>query len=128
MYFLLATLTGTFEADHRLQRRLKLTSSCRAVLHSLPSLTQALTVSHPPSPPSRLASIEALSSHPLAAAVVSYARLQGVEASTDTADFEILPGEGVTGLVQGRRVHVGNARTAERLGWNGGKQFRKRRL
>ncbi|GAQ83115.1 heavy metal atpase 2 [Klebsormidium nitens] len=66
-----------------------------------------------------LASIEALSSHPLAAAVVSYARLQGVEASTDTAGFEILPGEGVTALVQGRRVHVGNVRTAERLGWTG---------
>jgi cation transport ATPase len=64
--------------------------------------------------------VEALSSHPLASAVVAYARLHGVEASKDTSGFEILPGEGVTAVVKGRRVHVGNGRTAERLGWSGG--------
>eukprot|EP00243_Klebsormidium_subtile_P013097 TRINITY_DN83_c0_g1_i11.p1 TRINITY_DN83_c0_g1~~TRINITY_DN83_c0_g1_i11.p1 ORF type:complete len:641 (+),score=56.00 TRINITY_DN83_c0_g1_i11:156-2078(+) len=64
-----------------------------------------------------LASVESLSSHPLAAAVVAYARVHGVEVDKDTSGFEILPGEGVTAFVQGRQVHVGNLRMAKRLGW-----------
>lgn len=68
----------------------------------------------------RLASVEALSGHPLARAVVSYARMQGVEASKEVSDFEILPGEGVTAVVEGRRVHVGNRRAAERFEWMAG--------
>jgi len=54
------------------------------------------------------ASLERGSEHPLAAAIVAGAEARGVKIPPAT-DFDTVPGKGVTGLVDGRRVVVGNA-------------------
>ena len=56
--------------------------------------------------------MESKSSHPLASALVAYARLNGVEPSDNVADFEIIPGLGVSAIVDGCKVQLGNARLA----------------
>jgi len=61
------------------------------------------------------ASLELGSEHPLAAAIVTGAEARGLKISPAT-DFVTAPGEGVTGLVDGRRVAVGNAALLASLG------------
>ena len=53
-------------------------------------------------------SVEALSEHPIAVAVVDEARSRGVGTS-DVRDFEAVPGRGVRGFVEGRALAVGTA-------------------
>jgi Cu+-exporting ATPase len=53
------------------------------------------------------ASLENVSEHPLAAAIVSGARERGV-VLTDVSNFASATGKGVTGVVAGRRVAIGN--------------------
>ena len=53
------------------------------------------------------ASLEHVSEHPLAAAIVAGARDRGVELSP-VGSFESLTGRGVIGLVEGRTVAIGN--------------------
>ncbi len=53
------------------------------------------------------ASLERGSEHPLAAAIVSRAKEQGIELS-EAKDFESVTGKGVVGSVDGRRVMLGN--------------------
>jgi Cu+-exporting ATPase len=55
------------------------------------------------------ASVERLSEHPLARAVVENAAARGI-APSDVADFDAPTGKGVTGTVAGRKVVLGNAR------------------
>ena len=55
------------------------------------------------------ASLERSSEHPLAAAIVAAARENGVAVS-EPQDFASVTGQGVTGLVGGRRVALGNAK------------------
>jgi Cd2+/Zn2+-exporting ATPase len=54
------------------------------------------------------AAVESASSHPLAAAIVSYAKERGV-AFTAVNDGETIAGKGVSGTVDGRKVVVGAA-------------------
>ncbi|MBE9169753.1 copper-translocating P-type ATPase [Pleurocapsales cyanobacterium LEGE 06147] len=61
------------------------------------------------------ASIERNSEHPLAEAVVQYARSQGVEL-TDAKDFEAIAGSGVRGYVSDRLVQLGTHRWLNDLG------------
>ena len=61
-----------------------------------------------------VASLENVSEHPLAAAIVSGARDRGVTL-TDVTDFESITGQGVSGLVEGRRVAIGNVTLLESL-------------
>jgi Cu+-exporting ATPase len=61
------------------------------------------------------ASLERSSEHPLAAAIVAAARERGVEMREPT-DFNSVTGKGVTGVVDGRRVALGNARLMQELG------------
>ena len=61
------------------------------------------------------ASLERLSEHPLAAAIVSSAKERGA-ALQDVADFSSITGKGVTGKVGGRQVAVGNAKLLKDLG------------
>lgn len=56
----------------------------------------------------------------MASALVSYARLKGVEPSEDVIDFEVIAGEGVSAVVDGHAVQIGNARMATRFGWDSG--------
>ncbi len=62
-----------------------------------------------------VASVEALSEHPVARALVEGARARGV-APAPCADFVSLPGMGASGLVDGKRVAVGAQRYMVSLG------------
>ncbi|KAL2651823.1 hypothetical protein R1flu_019951 [Riccia fluitans] len=62
-----------------------------------------------------IACVENKSSHPLAPALVGYARLFGVEPTGDVTDFEIISGEGVSAVVDGHKVNIGNARLASQF-------------
>lgn len=62
------------------------------------------------------AGIEARSEHPLAAAVVAWARDSGVQPAP-AEDFTSLPGKGAAATIEGRRYYVGNHRLLEELGW-----------
>ena len=53
------------------------------------------------------AAVERLSEHPLAEAIVAAARGRGLTIP-DARDFAAEPGQGVSGVVNGRVVHVGN--------------------
>lgn len=55
------------------------------------------------------AGLEAASEHPLASAILTGARERGAK-KTQAEDFQYLPGEGVTGEMEGNRVLLGNAR------------------
>eukprot|EP00557_Chaetoceros_sp_GSL56_P007058 CAMPEP_0176504372 /NCGR_PEP_ID=MMETSP0200_2-20121128/15895_1 /TAXON_ID=947934 /ORGANISM="Chaetoceros sp., Strain GSL56" /LENGTH=1165 /DNA_ID=CAMNT_0017903793 /DNA_START=165 /DNA_END=3663 /DNA_ORIENTATION=- len=67
---------------------------------------------------SLLAIMEAPSSHPLAATMVNAAKAEGIQKSSDVEvmNHSILKGEGVTALVNGERVYVGNESLFQRLG------------
>jgi Cu+-exporting ATPase len=62
-----------------------------------------------------VASLESVSEHPLAAAIVSGAQERGL-APTNVTDFESITGQGAIGSVQGRRLAIGNATLLESLG------------
>eukprot|EP01018_Ginkgo_biloba_P027444 Gb_28935 [translate_table: standard] len=64
-----------------------------------------------------ISSLERKSSHPMSLALVSYSRFQGVEQSAEVKDFETLHGEGICGVVDQKKIYIGNARLASRLGW-----------
>ena len=61
------------------------------------------------------ASVELVSEHPLAAAIVGGARERNV-ALANVKDFESLTGKGVNGTVEGRKVAIGNLKHLEALG------------
>jgi len=63
------------------------------------------------------ASVERNSEHPLAEAVVQYARSQGVE-PTEVREFEAVAGSGVQGYVSDRLVQIGTYRWMNELGIN----------
>ncbi|MEQ8322060.1 MAG: heavy metal translocating P-type ATPase [Rhodospirillales bacterium] len=65
------------------------------------------------------ASLERGSEHPLAEAIVSGAKEQGVELA-DATDFDAVTGKGVTGTVDGKAVALGNARLVSDLGLDAG--------
>jgi len=60
------------------------------------------------------ASLERSSEHPLAAAIVAAARERGLTLQ-DVSAFRSLPGKGITGVVDGRQVGVGNSRLLDEL-------------
>ena len=55
----------------------------------------------------KAASIEALSEHPLAKAVIGYAKGTGIE-TLPIADFENHPGNGLSGILNGKTIRAGN--------------------
>ena len=55
------------------------------------------------------ASLERASEHPVAAAIVAAARDRNLSLA-EPAEFNAIPGQGVTGTVDGHRIAVGNAR------------------
>lgn len=56
----------------------------------------------------------------MASALVDFADLHGVKPAEHVTDFEVIVGEGVSANVNGRTIHIGNARMAHRLGWEKG--------
>ena len=61
------------------------------------------------------ASLERASEHPLAAAIVAAAKERGLELTT-VSDFASITGKGVTGMIGGRKVAIGNAGLLHDLG------------
>jgi P-type Cu+ transporter len=61
------------------------------------------------------ASLERASEHPLAAAMLEVATQKGLKLSAPQ-DFQSIPGKGVTGVVDGHKVAVGNMRMMVELG------------
>jgi P-type Cu+ transporter len=61
-----------------------------------------------------VASLEKGSEHPLASAIVTGAVERGVKLA-DVTDFESITGQGVIGVVESRRVAIGNVNLLERL-------------
>ncbi len=55
------------------------------------------------------ASLESVSEHPLATAIVNYAKEKNIQLA-DTEKFAALSGEGVSGLINGRAILFGNSR------------------
>jgi Cu+-exporting ATPase len=70
------------------------------------------------------ASLERLSEHPLASAIVAAARERGATLSEATG-FASLTGKGVTGTVDGHTVALGNAKLMDELGINDASLFAK---
>ena len=64
------------------------------------------------------AALERGSNHPLAAAIVDGAAARGISPAA-AADFQSIAGEGVIGIVGGRRCALGNAKMAARFGLDG---------
>ncbi|KAJ0985173.1 hypothetical protein J5N97_003529 [Dioscorea zingiberensis] len=64
-----------------------------------------------------VASIESKSSHPMASALVDYARWKAVEPKPDNvSEFQIHAGEGIHGKIDGCSIYIGNKRIATRAG------------
>ena len=66
-----------------------------------------------------LALVESLSSHPIATAVTKFVLEEekvALPPNVSVTEHTILEGEGVAAIVQGKGVHIGNARLVERLG------------
>ena len=61
-----------------------------------------------------VASLENVSEHPLAAAIVAGARERGVPL-VDVSEFESMTGKGVIGTIEGHRVAIGNVKMMEAL-------------
>jgi Cu+-exporting ATPase len=66
-----------------------------------------------------VASLENASEHPLASAIVTGAAERGVKLANVT-DFESVTGQGVVGIVESRRVAIGNVKLLERLSADAG--------
>ena len=62
-----------------------------------------------------VASLENVSEHPLASAIVAGARERGVPLA-DIAEFSSATGKGVTGFVDGRRIAIGNVKHLQDAG------------
>ena len=66
------------------------------------------------------AAVEHLSTHPIGAAIVSHANEKGI-ALPEVSDYETLPGKGVSGTMDGMRIHVGKADWMKELGVSTGR-------
>lgn len=62
-----------------------------------------------------LASAEQLSEHPLGRAIVACAHGEGIDFH-EPSEFEMIPGQGVHAVVQGKRIDAGNAQLMKRMG------------
>lgn len=81
-----------------------------------PVVTDVVASSFPEEEVLRLAgSVDRVSEHPLAAAIVNGVEQRGL-ALAEVTDFAAIPGHGVEGYAEGRRVLVGNSRLLEREG------------
>ena len=69
----------------------------------------------------RVSSVESKSSHPMAAALLDYAKSVSVEPKPESVeDYQNFPGEGIHGKIDGKEVYIGNKRIASRAGCSSG--------
>lgn len=62
------------------------------------------------------AAVERYSEHPLAEAIVKYAKVQGVEELPEVQNFAALAGEGVQAIINQQLVQIGTSRWLKKLG------------
>ncbi|KAL3830120.1 hypothetical protein ACJIZ3_018922 [Penstemon smallii] len=66
-----------------------------------------------------ISSIESKSSHPMAAALVDFAREKAIEPKPDEVEnFRNFPGEGICGSIENNEIYIGNNKIASRAGCN----------
>ncbi|KAK4432693.1 Cadmium/zinc-transporting ATPase HMA2 [Sesamum alatum] len=64
-----------------------------------------------------ISSVECKSSHPMAAALVEFARAHAVEPKPDSIEkFQNFPGEGICGKIEDNEIYIGNWKIASRAG------------
>ncbi|XP_018682101.2 putative inactive cadmium/zinc-transporting ATPase HMA3 isoform X3 [Musa acuminata AAA Group] len=62
-----------------------------------------------------VSSIESKSSHPMASALVDYAKSNSIKPKPENVrEFHIYPGEGIHGEIDGKNIYIGNKRIASR--------------
>ncbi|KXG34729.1 hypothetical protein SORBI_3002G083000 [Sorghum bicolor] len=62
-----------------------------------------------------VSSIESKSSHPMAAALVEYSQSKSIQPKPENVtEFRIFPGEGISGVINGRQIFIGNRRIMAR--------------
>lgn len=83
--------------------------------HGTPVVTEFETIASPDGKEllGLAATLERLSEHPLAEAIVAHAEKNGIPHYSAT-EFEAIPGHGVEGVVEGRKVFLGNRKLMER--------------
>lgn len=88
------------------------------ITHGRPTLTDVIPLTDRPQDELlRLAaSVDALSEHPVAAAIVSAIHKIDARPLMDVETFEALAGRGAKAVIDGRLYHVGNHRLVEELG------------
>lgn len=71
----------------------------------------------------RVSSIESKSSHPMAAALVDYARSKSIEPKPDDVmEFQNFHGEGIYGNIDGKEIYIGNPKIGLRAGCTEGNE------
>ncbi|NEQ53018.1 MAG: copper-translocating P-type ATPase [Leptolyngbya sp. SIO3F4] len=92
--------------------------SCRrvAIPQVVPRFSPVSTVSQEMDVLELAAAVENCSEHPLATAVVNYARSQGVETLPEVYNFEAVVGSGVKGTVDNKHVVIGTDNWMQSLG------------
>lgn len=114
---------GSLEELHRV--RAVVLDKTGTITRGEPSLTDVIALSG--TEPALLrwaAAVENQSEHPLARAVVAGAVARGIQLPA-CQDFAAVPGKGVTGTVEGRRVAVGSGRLLEEEGLAGPERLRE---
>ncbi|MEO0396405.1 MAG: heavy metal translocating P-type ATPase [Cyanobacteria bacterium P01_A01_bin.137] len=106
----------SLELAHRLQT--VVVDKTGTLTQGKPVVTDYLTVGAGDGLLPLAAAVENNSEHPLATAVVNYARAQGVSVFPDVQNFEAVVGSGVQGTVNGRRVHMGTEGWMRTLGFD----------
>ncbi|CAI9760959.1 unnamed protein product [Fraxinus pennsylvanica] len=65
-----------------------------------------------------VSSIESKSSHPMATALIDFAREHSIEPKSDQVDkFENFPGEGICGKIEDNEIYIGNWKISSRAGY-----------
>jgi len=60
----------------------------------------------------------------MASALIDYARSNSIEPKPDNvSEFQIYPGEGVSGEIDGKKIFIGNKRIAARAGCGSGRKI-----
>lgn len=63
----------------------------------------------------RISSIESKASHPMATALIAFAKAHEIEPKPDEVEnFQNFPGEGIFGSIEGNDIYIGNWKVASR--------------
>jgi Cu+-exporting ATPase len=115
-YGILFKQADSLEIAHRIQ--VVVLDKTGTLTQGKPTLTDLVNIAqkdHPQDLLALAASVEQFSEHPLAEAIVSEARRQGIPLS-EVDQFQAIPGRGVEGWVNGEWIQIGTQRWFKELG------------